>query len=305
MVFLMYYFIMKKFRYFIIILIILFFSTLLIMAYNNTLYCKLNRFIKAQDAQIGVAVIKDKNSWIINNKKFPLLSVFKYFIALKVLEASDNGEAFLNKEITITKDMVDEKLYSPMLEKYKSFPFQIKISDLLRYMISQSDNNACDILIDYSGGIRELESYIHDKGYGAIEIQVNEKQMNEDIEKQYLNKAYPIDVIKLMKYVREDKFLLKDSKHFLNEIMINTTTGENKLKAGIPQNIVIGHKTGSSSRKIDGTKIADNDAGFVILPNGNVYYIAVMIENSKLSDTENANIISTLSEIVYEYFSKQ
>ena len=31
----------------------------------------------------------------------------------------------------------------------------------MQYSISQSDNNACDILIEYAGGIKHINDYIH------------------------------------------------------------------------------------------------------------------------------------------------
>ena len=82
---------------------------------------------------------------------------------------------------------------------------------------------------------------------------------------------------------------------FLENIMLKTSTGENKIKAGLPKNTKIYHKTGSGSRTPKGLKIADNDAGYVRLPNGDLYYIAIMIKDSPLSDDENSKIISDIS----------
>lgn len=200
--------------------------------------------------------------------------------------------------------MIDINLYSPMLEDYTSFPLKISIANLLKYMISASDNNACDILIDYVGGIKEVQKYIHSFGFADIEISTTEKDMNKDIEKEYLNKAHPIDIIRAMKFVREKNILSNKSQKFLDQLMINTITGKNKLKAGLPQHIILGHKTGSSSRKQNGIKIADNDAGYVFLPDKSVYYIAVMIKNSKMSDEENAKLINNISKITYKYLTK-
>ncbi len=39
------------------------------------------------------------------------------------------------------------------------------------------------------------------------------------------------------------------------------------------------------------------------MPDGEIYYIVVMIKNSKLTDKENAEIISGISKIVYEHFT--
>lgn len=289
---------MKNRMYIIFLIIIILFYII----HANWLNIKLNCFIKNEDAQVSIAIIKNQKEWIIGNKNLlPMMSVFKYFVALKVLDKLEKERMSLSKEIIINKNMIDENLYSPMLEKYNSFPFKIKIANLLKYMISTSDNNACDILINFSGGTEEIQKYVHSIGFVDIEISQTEIEMNKYIEKQYLNKAYSLDVIKVMKFVRDGNILSDDSRRFLDQIMINTTTGKDKLKAGLPQNITLGHKTGSSSRKSNGIKIADNDVGYVFLPNGNIYYIAVMIKDSKMSDEENAKLISNISKITYKY----
>lgn len=267
---------------------------------QNSLTFKIKKLIKNKDCIVGVSVISGNRMWNVGNQKQPLLSVFKILVALKVLE---NENINLNTKLKIDKSMLNKNTYSPMLKKFGSFPFEISIKELLEYMISQSDNNACDILLDYYGGIAELEKYIHSIGFTDIEIFVNEKEMNIDIEKQYLNKAYNKDIVRLIKKAHEGKILSEDRTEFFNEIMIKTSTGENKLKAGLPQDAVIGHKTGSSSRNKNGEKIADNDAGFIILKNGKSYYISVMLTDSKMPDDMNAKLIKDISSIVYNYIN--
>lgn len=289
----------KKYIIFLVVIILFY------IIYLNSLSIKLNCLILNKDAVVGIAIIKNQKEWIIGSKNsLPMLSVFKYFVALKVLDKLEKEKISLNKEITINKNMVDEKLYSQMLDKYKTFPFKISIANLLKYMISESDNNACDILIGYAGGTKEIQEYINSIGFVDVEISETEFDMNKEIEKQYLNQARPVDIIRAMKFVRDRNILSDTSCKFLDEIMINTTTGKDKLKAGLPQNITLGHKTGSSSRKSNGIKIADNDTGYVFLPDGNVYYIAVMIKDSKMSDEENAKLISSISKITYTHFKK-
>ena len=290
---------MSKVKAHILFLILIILSCII---YSNWLNIKLNCLIKYKDAEVGIAIIKNQKEWNIGSKNsFPMLSVFKYFVALKVLDKLEKEQISLNKEIIIDKNMIDKSLYSPMLKDYTTFPFNINIANLLKYMILQSDNNACDILINYAGGTDIIQKYIHSLGFVDVKISQTEIDMNKDIEKQYLNKAHPIDIIRAMKFVRDKNILTDDSCRFLDELMINTTTGKDKLKSGLPQNITLGHKTGSSDRKQNGIKIADNDAGYVFLPNGDVYYIIVMIKDSKMSDEENAKLINSISKITYTY----
>ncbi len=259
-----------------------------------------SKLIFNKSPKVSIAIIKNDKTYTINDKKRPMLSVFKYLVALKVLDDIDKKNISLDKKLTITKNRVDEKLYSPMLKKYKNYPFEISYKELLGLMISQSDNNACDILIEETGGIKEIEDYINKLGFSEIELSVNEKEMNEDIEKQYLNKAFALDIVKILKKGQQGEILSKNSTDYLNRILIETTTGENKLKAGLPKNAIIGHKTGSSSRKPNGIKIADNDTGFVIKPNGEIYYIAVFVEDSNLTDKQNADLIKLISKLTFK-----
>lgn len=291
---------MLKIKIFIILFLL---AILSFVFYSKTLNYKLNKFLIKNKVNVGIAIIKDNHLTVVNNKRYPLLSVFKYFVAIKVLRYVDQQKISLDTNVSINKNMLDFNTYSPMLKEYKNYPFNITISKLLEYMISQSDNNACDILIDYIGGIKEIENFVYELGYGAINIKVNEKDMNTNIYNQYLNTSFPKDIVLIMKKVKENNILSNSSFAFLENIMLKTETGENKVKAGLPENTKFFHKTGSGSRTSNGIKIADNDAGYVLLPNGDIYYIAIMIKDSPLSDEENAKIISDISKIIYQHFS--
>ncbi len=272
--------------------------------YSNSLTYKIQKNAFAKKCTVNIAVIKDGRVWTVNNKKVPLMSVFKYFVALKVLDKIEKENLSINDKILVTEDMIIKNTYSPMLKKYNKTPFSLTISDLTKYMVSQSDNNATDILLSYVGGISKVQEYLNNIGFSDIHISADEKMMEADIKNQYINQSTPLDVIRLMKMMHENSILSKASIAFLDKIMMETITGEDKLKAGLPKGTVFGHKTGMSSRKPDGIRIAENDAGFVILPNGETYYIAVFVSESKMSDKENTALIAQISKIVYEHFAK-
>jgi beta-lactamase class A len=50
-------------------------------------------------------------------------------------------------------------------------------------------------------------------------------------------------------------------------------------------------------------KAGDNDMGFVRLPDGSRYSIAVFVKDSKEDDKTNAALIAAISQKVYEYYS--
>ena len=92
------------------------------------------------------------------------------------------------------------------------------ISDLTKYMVSQSDNNATDILLSYVGGISKVQEYLNNIGFSDIHISADEKMMEADIKNQYINQSTPLDVIRLMKMMHESSILSKASIAFLDKL---------------------------------------------------------------------------------------
>ena len=271
-----------------------------VYAFSNNMEQKLHNLTANKDCEVGVAVIQGKNHWLLNNEEaYPLMSVFKIFVATAVLERIEKENIALNSPIFISQEMI-YPTYSPLRDKIKQYPYQSTIEELLTYMLAQSDNIATDILISHLGGIDKLNQFISSAGFPQIVIKVNEKQMSKDIQNQKLNIAHPQDIALFLKAVNNGKVLSAKQTDIFKKIMQQTQTGNNKLKAGLPMDIVIGHKTGSSDRDKNGIKIGDNDVGFVILPNGEIYYIVVLIKNSQMSDEQNANLIAQISKLFYD-----
>lgn len=146
---------------------------------ENPLESRLRRIIRLSNTDAGVAVISGSRNWAVGNRKRPLLSVFKFFIAVQTLRQMEQTGTALNAKLTVKENMTDANMYSPMLKKHPRRPFEISLAELLEYMIAESDNNAADILLKYSGGTGQLEKFLHDLGFSGIDIRVNEKQMNQ------------------------------------------------------------------------------------------------------------------------------
>lgn len=268
--------------------------------HQNGLKHKLQNITADKECEVGIAIIQDNKHWLLNNEKtYPMMSVFKIFVASAVLDKIEKENIRLNSPIIISKDMI-YSTYSPLRDKIKQYPYPSTIGELLFYMLAQSDNIATDILISYLGGIDKLNQFISSAGFSQIVIKVNEKQMSEDIQTQRLNIVHPQDIALFLKAINDGKILSAKQTEVFRNIMQQTQTGLNKLKAGLPNDVVIGHKTGSSDRDENGIKIGDNDAGFITLANDKIYYIAVLIKNSKMSDEQNANLIAQISKLVYE-----
>lgn len=285
-----------------IILFVFAFCFLAVRGQEQFVENQISELIKDKRLTVGVAVLTDRKEMILYNDEvqYPLLSVFKLHVGLAVLDKMSRQNISLVDTIFVEASRLHPRTYSPLRDKYPNENLLISLKDLLKYSIALSDNNACDILIDYVGGINYVRNYISQLGINHFNLSETENTMHLGAENVYFNWSYPSETVRLMSMVEEKNLLAPAYRDFLWETMMETTTGSNKLKGELPPEVVVGHKTGSSGRTPDGMKIADNDAGFVLLPDGRRYYIAVFIMNSYETDQTNAAVIARISRIVYD-----
>lgn len=263
---------------------------------------QIEQVLKDKKATVGVAVLANDTIIALHNNQihFPLFSVFKIHVALAVLDKMDKEHISLDSIMEIKAARMLPNTYSPLRQKFPDQDFSISLRALLKYSISLSDNNACDVLIDYAGGIDKVNSYIKLLGLKDFNLAANEDLMHRDVATQYQNWSTPEAVVRLLDIAGKQTLFATEYKDFLWQILKETSTGTDKLKGQLPPDVIIGHKTGSSDRTPEGVKTADNDAGFIILPNGQEYYITVLVMESQETDQENAAIIARISKIVYD-----
>lgn len=158
-------------RFLILFLFIL--STSLIQAQEVLLESKIKKSIENVPAQVGVAIIiNGKDTITVNNEcHYPLMSVMKYPQALAVLHYLHQHNQPLSTKIFIPKEALLDDTYSPLRDKYPGGNIYMPIDQLLDYTIQKSDNNACDILFNYTGGVLYTDSYIRSLGINNFPYQ--------------------------------------------------------------------------------------------------------------------------------------
>ena len=262
---------------------------------------KIQGVIQGKKAKIGVAVLdlKDGNLTEINgNDSFPLQSVFKFHVAAKVLDLVDKDSLKLDQSIAIKSSEILVNTYSPLRDEDGVKDMSMRLDSLIYYMVSTSDNNACDILLRRAGGPVAVNAFFKNQGISGTQIEVNEEEMHQDWETQFRNVATPVSVVNTLHkfYLRE--FLTGNSHDFLYAMMTNSSTGKNRIKAGVPKGTYIAHKTGTSGRDENGISAATNDAAIITLTHGQSYILVVFVTDSKESDEANEKIIADITRAV-------
>ncbi|MBF8455970.1 class A beta-lactamase, subclass A2 [Kaistella sp. G5-32] len=263
---------------------------------------------KNKNATVAVSINSFEDQFNLNingDKKLPMLSVFKFHIALAVLNVVDEGKLSLNQNIFIKKSELLENTWSPIREKYPEGNIEMPLRELIKYTVAQSDNNGCDLLLRLIGGTETVQKFINGKGIKNFQIKANEEEMHQSYQMMYKNFTTTNSANDLLKKFYNGEAVSKNSTDFLIKIMIETTTGTNKIVAQLPKETQVAHKTGSSGKNDKGLTIAENDIAIIKLPNGKHYAISVFVSDSMESESTNTKMIADISKIVFDYFSKK
>lgn len=265
---------------------------------------RLETYVRAQDARIGVAVIINGTDTVsVNGKRdFPMLSVYKFPQAIAVADYCSGHNISLTDSIRISASEMKPDTWSPMREKYGRNDMQLPLSEVLTYSVIHSDNNACDVLFRLIGGTQVADNLMKSLGYDEIHILNTEDEMHTDLYLCYANRATPLQMADLF-----DRFYRQEMRHdspvleAVGAMMMQCVTGNNRLPLPLmPTNATIGHKTGTGDVNSQGRIIGVNDAGYVFLPNKQGYAIVVFIADSGYGMAETEKMIADISEIVFK-----
>lgn len=262
--------------------------------------------VEGKQATVGVALIVDgKDTLTINNDiHYPMQSVYKFHLALAVLDYMNLQQMPLDIPVYIKKSDLLPDTHSPLRDDYPQGEMQMAVSEILKYTVSKSDNNGCDILFRLLGGPDKVDRYVKSLGFSDISIVATEEEMHKDWDVQFWNWTTPLATVELLEKFRAGGILPLPFRDFLWETMVEATTGTNKIKALLPEGTIVAHKTGSSFRNSDGIKAAENDVAIVQLPDGRYYSLAIFVSGSKESDETNCKIIADISKVIYDHLVK-
>ena len=269
---------------------------------------EISKITEGKKATVAVSVLGIDFPFQYNNnnaeKKLPMQSVFKYHIALAVLDLVDQGKLSLDQKVFIKKSELLPNTWSPIREKNPEGNFEMPISELIEYSVAMSDNVGCDVLLRLIGGPKVVHDFLISKGAKDTQIVYNEEIMQSAWKNQYENYTTMKSATKLLKDFYKGKILSKKSTEFLLAVMYRTSTGLNKIVEQLPKSAKVAHKTGSSGKNNAGLTGAENDIAIITLPNEKTYAIAIFVSDSTESYDVNCKMISDISKVVFENLEK-
>ncbi|MCW3464442.1 class A beta-lactamase [Chitinophaga nivalis] len=283
--------------------LLLFLGFPVIVSGQQTLMDKLKKIADGASGKIGIyAAMPETGKHISLNgdTAFPMQSVYKFPIAMAILDQVDKGKLTLDQPIMIYKsDMIPAGGISPVRDKYPEGKVALPLRELLWYNVGESDGSACDVLLRLLGGTAAAHAYVQGLGRREIVIATTEQVQVANDTIQYQNRSTPAAMTALLLQVQEGRVLSQASREFLLHLMITSGPGKKRLKGELPVGTVVAHKTGTAGT-INGLTRATNDVGIITLPGGKHIAISVFIKDSRDSQEKREAVIAAVAKAVWD-----
>ncbi|GAA0868022.1 MAB family class A beta-lactamase [Brevundimonas basaltis] len=224
------------------------------------------------------------------HERFNYCSTFKTFLATATLERVQRGEERLDRAIPITAaDMVS---HAPVTEP--AIGSTLTIEQLCKGTVEISDNPAANILIRELGGIDAFRAWYRSIGDQSTTVDRLEPMMNrKDGDKDTITPSQAVANLGrvfgagVMEPRLEEPMLTR-----LRRWMIDSPTGANRIKGGVPSGWTVAHKTGT------GGTGQTNDIGVINPPSGDPIHIAIYYDApSDLSASRRDAVIAEATRL--------
>lgn len=171
------------------------------------------------------------------------MSVFKFHQALAVADYLDRNGLTPDTEIFIPEEELVPDTYSPLRKEFPEGEISLSVSRLLEYSLQLSDNNACDILFEHTGGPAATDRYVRSLGLCNFAIAATEQQMHDDPQTCYENWSTPLEAAALLELLVTEQILTPTLREMILQNLINCKTGADRLPKPLSgTGAVIGHK---------------------------------------------------------------
>ncbi|MDE6215686.1 MAG: class A beta-lactamase, subclass A2 [Bacteroides sp.] len=279
-------------------------------SYTDVLTDTIAQIVAGYPGEIGVAVIINGSDTVaVNNENiYPMMSVFKVHQALAVCHQFDLDGLSLDTLMTIKRDELDAHTWSPMLKDHQEPVMTLPVGDLLRYTLQQSDNNASNLMFEKLVGVPETDRFIATLiPRASFRIAYTESEMAADHAKAYSNCTSPLGAAMLMERLFTDSLVSREKQAFIRKALGECATGKDRIAAPLigKEGVSLAHKTGSGYMKEGGILVAHNDVGYVSLPDGMHYTLAVFVKDFKGNEAQAAQAIARISECVYSLLAQE
>jgi beta-lactamase class A len=302
----------------------------------EALTARLEQIIRASPGEVGVSLAHIESGIrlsIHGDQRFPMASVYKLPIAIELLSQIAHGALTWERAVTLAPS--DIRACCTLSRRHPRGGVTITAAELLELMIVESDNTASDAVLKLVGGPAAVEGRMRTLGFTAINVNRYEGDINfemtgvvnpppqeewtldlqyrliSEVTPQALREARerytsdprdtstPDEMARLLGRLLLGNLLPPLYTQLLLDHLARVKTGPQRLKAPLPPDTIVAHKTGT-------TDVVINDVGIITLPDDSAIpghlALAVFVSNGgRLSAMQRT--IAQLSGAAFEFFT--
>lgn len=232
---------------------------------------------------------------------FPMQSVYKFPLALQVMNDVDNGKLTLERILPVTTAEY-YPTHSPLMKAFPDGNNSLTVRDALNYTIEWSDNIGCDLLFNLVGGPKRVDLFVHGQGIRDMAVRNTEREMHTVEQLQFQNWSTPKAMVQLLTKFYSTDMLSESSRSTLWKMMVSTKTGPKRLRGLLPENTIVGNRTGTGAKTQDRRISAVNDVGIIELPNGEHMAIVVFVTNTREEIPAGEEVIAKIARAAFDHY---
>lgn len=270
-----------------IITAILFFGLSLtaIAAQKTSLQDAFAKLEASSDGRLGIAAINTANNQIIHyraDEKFPMASTVKLVVVGAILHNSMKNPALLKERIRYKKSQL--ATWGPITEKHVAEGMTVE--ELCSAAISYSDGTAMDLLVNKLGGAQPINQF-------ARSLQDPHYHLRADNDTE-ASTTTPEAMRNTLQKLAINNSLGPKEQGLLQKWLKANTTGDLRIRAGVPNGWVVGDKTGSGA-----THGTTNDIAVIWPPqNRPPIVLAIYYTSDKESAKKRTDLLASVTRVI-------
>lgn len=263
--------------------------------YPASIQEKLTKLEASSGGRIGLYAVNTANNAYIQyrpNERFPMCSTFKPMLVSAILKQSMTDSHLLQQKVSYKKN--DLMAYSPITKNH--VVVGMTISELCAAAML-SDNTAANLLMKKLGGPEAVNAFARSIGDSTFRVNRWEPELNTAIPGDLRDTSTPAAMEKSLQEVTLGDALALPLRKQLQGWFKSNTTGDSRIRAGVPKGWIVGDKTGTCAY---GTT---NDIGIIWPPKSPPIVIAIYFTQNKKDAAPRDDVIATVTRIIISEFA--
>jgi len=261
-----------------------------------TAQTRLAKLETSAGGRLGLAALDTADGTRLNyraDERFPLCSTFKLLLLAAVLAHAAKQPALMKRRIRYSaRELIP---YSPIAEKHVTDG--MLVAELCAAAIEYSDNTAANLLLKIVGGPAVLNAYARSIGDTGFRLDRLEPALGSAVPGDARDTTTPIAMAGTLQLLAIGDTLATEQRELLLMWLHGTTTGTDRIRAGVPANWQVGHKTGTGDY---GTA---NDVAVLTPPDRAPLILALYFTQRAKDAMVNGGVLAEATRIVVGSFS--